>query len=401
MNLERLEEGQTYKNYKELCEVLGEKTKAGKSKKIQLEEWGRYFEFKKNGNKILIDKVYTTPKEKISNRGSRGIYADEMQLLLTNLFYNKTNSNLTNTASIRTLKDSSNILYFTNTSLLYNLNLINSNYYDYRFNAKELSEDIQVNESCIWDVLEEIYKLNDITKTSIKALNRKRLIDYTEVLMVLKKEMKARYNELGEIIEVEEVDSYYREATIEERKIILKVEGAALKELGVEDKSKLFLFNRLGEFKKIVNKVLQEEYNIKYYYSAYRIIFNPDMFDYVENNLLKEIENNNHRKLLLDKIENRIIKNETNKINKAIAKSNSYEEIPGGFGKRKVKIYQKEEDRMEKYFNEDFLYVLDFFLSDGYNIKKNLKDIQKVREEVLKQREDLEDKELLNIIGFN
>jgi len=56
--------GQVFKNYKELCEHLGELAKGGKSKQLQLLDWQRYFEYKREGNKFIITNVYAEPLEK-------------------------------------------------------------------------------------------------------------------------------------------------------------------------------------------------------------------------------------------------------------------------------------------------------------------------------------------------
>ena len=46
-----LEIGMTIKNYKQMCDLLNEEVKTGESKKAQLKEWSRYFEFERpNGN---------------------------------------------------------------------------------------------------------------------------------------------------------------------------------------------------------------------------------------------------------------------------------------------------------------------------------------------------------------
>ena len=42
------------KNYPEMCELLGEKNKTGKSRILQLKEWERYFEYDKIGNQFLM-----------------------------------------------------------------------------------------------------------------------------------------------------------------------------------------------------------------------------------------------------------------------------------------------------------------------------------------------------------
>lgn len=71
MNIDKIKElyvGQEFKNYKVLCKYLGEDIKTGSSKKSQVKEWNRYFSFIKEGQKIIITKIYDTPKNKIDNR---------------------------------------------------------------------------------------------------------------------------------------------------------------------------------------------------------------------------------------------------------------------------------------------------------------------------------------------
>ena len=42
MDISKLEVGMRVKNYKALCELLGEKVKGGNAKKSQLEDFSRY-----------------------------------------------------------------------------------------------------------------------------------------------------------------------------------------------------------------------------------------------------------------------------------------------------------------------------------------------------------------------
>ena len=71
MNIEKLELT-TYKNYKVLCEVLGEPVKKANSKKAQLKEWSRYFNFDTQGHKIIVTEIYDTPKPKQDGRVTNG-----------------------------------------------------------------------------------------------------------------------------------------------------------------------------------------------------------------------------------------------------------------------------------------------------------------------------------------
>lgn len=70
MNINKLKESdiREFKNYKVACEFLEEEVKSGKSKKLQLEDWTRYFDYHKEGNKIIIDNIYETEKDKVDNR---------------------------------------------------------------------------------------------------------------------------------------------------------------------------------------------------------------------------------------------------------------------------------------------------------------------------------------------
>lgn len=82
MKTENLYIGQVVKNYKEMCRILGQDVKSGKSKVLQLEDWRRYIEYHKEGNKIVIDVIYDDPIEKIDKRsdGNNSKYYTEFRV---------------------------------------------------------------------------------------------------------------------------------------------------------------------------------------------------------------------------------------------------------------------------------------------------------------------------------
>lgn len=61
LDIRKLEEGKTYKNYNELCDVLNQKRLGGESKRAQLTEWRRFFDFSKHGHKITVIKIHVPP----------------------------------------------------------------------------------------------------------------------------------------------------------------------------------------------------------------------------------------------------------------------------------------------------------------------------------------------------
>ena len=60
--IEKLTIGEPYRDYRALCETLGEKTKTGSSRNAQLRNWGRYFDYKRDGRTYIITKIYEEPK---------------------------------------------------------------------------------------------------------------------------------------------------------------------------------------------------------------------------------------------------------------------------------------------------------------------------------------------------
>jgi hypothetical protein len=69
MNIDKLCVGLVVKNYKVMCELLDEEVKSGNSKKGQLSEWKRYFDWETDKQKFIITEIYDEPKERISKQG--------------------------------------------------------------------------------------------------------------------------------------------------------------------------------------------------------------------------------------------------------------------------------------------------------------------------------------------
>ena len=67
-----LQQGQVIKNYKELCIILDVEPTKGKGRQFHIREFERYCSYHKEGNKFIIDEVFTDPKPKIDNRKNNG-----------------------------------------------------------------------------------------------------------------------------------------------------------------------------------------------------------------------------------------------------------------------------------------------------------------------------------------
>jgi len=71
MNLNQVKLNMVIPNYRKLCELLDLKIHTGGSKQIQFREMEKYFKYHKEGNKFIIDEIYSELKNytKRENRG--------------------------------------------------------------------------------------------------------------------------------------------------------------------------------------------------------------------------------------------------------------------------------------------------------------------------------------------
>ena len=87
MNIGNLKEGMVVNNYRELCKLLNIDIKGGNTKISQMKELGTFCSFHRNGQKIIIDKIYgnTIPKEdgrtlrKINSYPNFNVNKDEVE----------------------------------------------------------------------------------------------------------------------------------------------------------------------------------------------------------------------------------------------------------------------------------------------------------------------------------
>ena len=91
MNLSNLQVGKTYKNYKELCEVLDEPYLSSDSKDSQLEMWASYFKWEKIGKRqFKIIEIYEFPEPYNPNQHKKlSFYAETMYPLIINELYHQ------------------------------------------------------------------------------------------------------------------------------------------------------------------------------------------------------------------------------------------------------------------------------------------------------------------------
>lgn len=247
---EKLTESTVIKNYKKMCELLGEEIKTGESKKSQEKKWKRYFDYEKEKQKYIIVKIYDEPLPPTDGRvlGNNNEYVEHIKFILLNYLSKQEGY----TAKI-TLK-----------KLFLLLGMINHNY------MKADNSELIVNNDCITEYqINHFYqrtyqKLRETIFSSLKNLKNRCLILYEEITMI---NINIKINEY----EIKNID---REATDKEKELILKVHKEVLEDMGLESMILVHLKFKQNEFYNRVNSLIRERYNINYSYTDIKIIYN-------------------------------------------------------------------------------------------------------------------------------
>ena len=273
MQVNNLKIGQEIKNYKELCNLLGVEVKTGKSKQLQHKEFDRYFKYEKQGQKYIIKEIYEQAKEKIDKRkeGNNTVFTDDFRNLMVYMLH----------------KNRAESMLMSKGAMYKAMNLVNENYLIARSNIPKLSEIVELPQETIYEFYDyNGSKLRDTLERNLKHCRSRSLLFYESVVAVAVYDTIVAYNELNKPIVnykgelVHNIDVVYREATHEEKQIILRFENEVKEEMGLKDNQEIFLKKKWKYFKQEVeNKLKQANTNIKFYYEAYKLTWNNDKID--------------------------------------------------------------------------------------------------------------------------
>lgn len=287
MNLEKIEVGMIVKNYKEMCELLGEKTKGGDSKKAQLKEWNRYFRYSKDGNKFIIEEIYEEVKDKNNNHGGSryNVYGDVIQLLILNLLGREKGVMTIGKNKLQTLIGMTN--------------------YNFNTGRSKMEDLAKILETSIYTV-QDFYNTNEdnlksAIENSLRILNDKRIISYE---ITLKGKVSG--------------SSHYRDLTDDEKDLVLLVEGRVLKQMGYDRISDVRCTSDWKGYKEKCLNLFKELTSLDYYFDAYKLWVNKDFAEEEKIKLLESIVMSNEEFIENKKSLNNIVieRNETNALNR-------------------------------------------------------------------------------------
>lgn len=267
INTSNLKVGQVVKNYKELCALLEEEVKTGKSKQLQLDNLKRFFEWEKAGQKFIITDIYDTPLPKVDGRssGNNSKYVKCIELLLLRYLLDKKDYTAT----------------LTKRNWWQILGMINNKYNQIE-RDKEKREELQKNNPILTSYeIKHFYqrsnkKLQQILFSALNSLSSRKLIEYEIETVIVKEDDKGKMR--------------YEIATKYEKKAILKEERYILRYImGYEKIIQVFCRFEQDKYYAKVNERLYELYKWHHYFKRIRIVYNQEYISDAINDIGSEI----------------------------------------------------------------------------------------------------------------
>ena len=273
--------------YKELCEVLQQPYyKGGNQKKSQLTEFTRFFDFEQKDRKILIKDVYDKPKEKEYRYPANAIYAECIEKILMTYLINQTDY----------------ITYLSSQYLYLTLGMVNRDYIEMQRpdNKEVLRQDLrknyewtteEVTDKSVNFYINDFYsrcrgKFADIIDSSLKSLQKRRLIEYSNVYHMYFEETDSE----GRVID--RYDTYSNDA---ETKDIMVIEREVLDLFGFENESEVWLHHMGKEYYKEITERAKELYpELKGLYRCYKFLFDKNN---IKNALTRDEEKRKKKEL--------------------------------------------------------------------------------------------------------
>lgn len=268
IDVSKLSIGMEIKNYKVLCGLLNQSIKTGKSRKLQLEDFKRYFDWEKAGQKFIITDIYDTPLTKEDKRkfGNNSIYVKYIEVIL--LRFLSKQKGYTKTLTKRNWWEL--------------LGIVNKKYD--KVSQKNL-EDLDFTVTS-WEI-KHFYqrcnkKLEEILFSALNSLRSRRLITYETQTIIVRRDDNGR--------------EIYSEANDNEKKKLLDVEHYVLHSIYKYEKMvQVFLRFQQKEFYSKVNELIYERYGWNHCFKQIKIIYTPEgvkqVYPELEAKLQKEILN--------------------------------------------------------------------------------------------------------------
>lgn len=358
MNINNLEIKE-YKNYKVVCNVLEEKIKSGKSKRLQLKEWQRYFAWEREGHKLRVTKIYSTPLPKVDGRktgntgknpnshnNQNGIYAKYIDITLVK-FLIRVQENLGKNEN----------MYFTTSVLAEYSHMTNMNYTTAKNNRIRFYNYLHKknNKMNVTETKDVIISVEDtirsVVNSALDRLQRKGIISYTKGYIIVEKEGEWKTNT--------------RMATEEEVEDIKTWENELLEKLKTTKGKLRFNYIKMSKFYFALDN------KIKIKYPNISKIFQGNEIKLLKQIEISDVKYNNAK----DKLNKIVIEETMKKIERK--KNKTVEEKSGHIGLENPMWEKWILDRLNDDYVSNAQYALDWIVKTGIgDIREDIKNTE-------------------------
>ena len=245
--------------------MLGEPIKGGKSKVYHLKELERYLEYKKEGQKFVITKIYDIEKTKELTKRSK--YIQEIENILV-AYLSKTDIN--EEVKVNRVLSLGSIIEI--------LGMANNTYSVGNRHRSELGRVLNIDTLCVYYFYNNTRsEFKSIIERALNNLQKRRILNWHKSVVIY-------YQSKGV--------KHYKMADADEESKIIDIEKKVLNEMGFRDGRDLFLSGKRKEFQRRVKSKLPLEWI--YYFYGYNIVIG-------KNAVLDEAKNIREEKIKLNK----------------------------------------------------------------------------------------------------
>jgi hypothetical protein len=257
-----------YKNWKELCEEMGWKTTGGNYLDARKKELNSICAWHKEGQKIIIDKVYKI--QKIENQLSSSEIIVNIQLLILDML----------------VKSKENKCVITMKNMIKLFKMVNNNFLH---SISDIAETLDIDEGIAADVLSIINSTSrEHIVRALRGLERKGLIIFSEMTFFNKIIYETKtdengnciYNDDGNIVKVSTGKIQYNYVpNDEELEQFRKIRRNVMRELRIYDLGKINSNKNPSltrTFYNTLNVQLRKEMNVDRAYKSYKLVYDYD-----------------------------------------------------------------------------------------------------------------------------
>lgn len=328
MNLSNISEGELFKNYQELSNVLDQPIKTGNAKKAQLKDWERYFKYERKGHSIIITHIYDVPLPENKNKTK---YITTIQKLILDKVVQF---------------DKAGYMFISKSELMKELRMINQNYTYMKYKQLRLAKHMNIS----LEEVEDFYLTSDdLLKRNIEAalnsLRNQSLVHWSHAITIVKLQADVETNRHNEIkVRKEEhkneyneevvtfsaskpiSNKIYKKATKEEIELILETEKQVQLKYNCDSINEIFKKGLANKFYKEVRDILFADQHIYWYFNSYEIVAN-EKYIYSKYEELLDLELNDlEREESMSELNNdimfKIMTNAETRRNKAVSLDN-------------------------------------------------------------------------------